>query len=204
LRNGKREQREVFTKDIAQTRLRSFLEDLKDQIRIARVRASLSVNRQMIELYLEVGRRILEQQAQESWGMSVVEGLSRDLRREFPDLSGFSPRDMWDMRRLYESVQEHSILQQLVAEIPWGHNLVLLNSVKNPDKRQWYIHQVIQHGWSRSVLTMQIENDVYSRKGKAVTNFFKTLPQPQSHLAPDVLNYSFPTTPTPTYFLKRC
>jgi predicted nuclease of restriction endonuclease-like (RecB) superfamily len=131
-----------------------FLEELKDQIRVARVRASLSVNRQMIELYLQVGQRISEQQTHEGWGMSVVERLSRDLRREFPDLRGFSPRNMWDMRRLYESVREHPLLRQLVAEIPWGHNLVLLNGVKNPDKRQWYIRQVIQHGWSRSILIL--------------------------------------------------
>lgn len=166
---------------------KEFLSDVKIQIQQARIKASLSVNRELILLYLKIGEQILFRQEQEGWGKSIVERLSKDLCREFPGLKGFSPRNLWDMRRLYESCKEHEKLRQLVAEIPWGHNLALLNSVKNIDERLWYIQGTIEHGWSRKVLIHQIESRLYQRKGEALTNFRKTLPAPQSDLAHQML-----------------
>lgn len=164
-----------------------FLADIKTRIRSAQVKAALSANREMILLYLEIGHQILSRQSQEGWGKAIVERISVDLRREFPDMKGFSARNLWNMRRFCESCQNRPILQQLVAEIPWGHNLVLMSSVKDVAEREWYIQQTIQHGWSRNVLVHQIESGLYQRQGRAVTNFERTLPAPQSDLAHQTL-----------------
>lgn len=164
-------------------RYEEFFRNVKAQIRKAQIKASLSVNRELILLYLSIGKQILYRQKQEGWGKSIVERLSKDLGREFPGIKGFSPRNLWDMRRFYDSYKNDEKLRQLVAEIPWGHNLVLLNSIKNIRERTWYIQKTIEHGWSRNVLIHQIESGLYKRKGKAITNFRKTLPSSQSDLA---------------------
>jgi len=164
-----------------------FLEELKKNIRSVQTKAALSLNRELLAMYLDIGRRILEQQEQEGWGISVIERLSRDLRREFPEMKGFSPRNLWDMRRLYGEIKNQPNLRQLVAEIPWGHNLLLLNSVKDPLEREWYVREAIRHGWSRKSLSLQIKSDLYHRQGKAVNNFERTLPPPQSDLAQEAL-----------------
>jgi len=144
-----------------------FLHDLKARIRSAQIKAALSVNRELIGLYWEIGKAIVERQEREGWGKAVVERLSHDLRREFPEMKGFSARNLWDMRRFYETYHHQPNLRQLVAEIPWGHNLVLLNSVKAPEQREWYIRQTIENGWSRAVLVHQIETNLYRRQVKA-------------------------------------
>jgi predicted nuclease of restriction endonuclease-like (RecB) superfamily len=108
-----------------------FLRDVKNRIRSAQVKAAFSVNRELISLYWEIGKAIMERQEREGWGKGVVEILSEDLRREFPEMKGFSARNLWNMRGFYEAYRNYPILQQLVAEIPWGHNLILLNSVKD-------------------------------------------------------------------------
>ena len=161
-----------------------FLRDLKARIRSAQIKATLSVNRELIKLYWEIGSGIVERQEQSGWGEAVVEKLAKDLRHEFPEMKGLSARNLWDMRRFYEAYRDQPNLRQLVAEIPWGHNLVLLNSVKNTSEREWYIRQTIQNGWSRAVLVHQIETDLYHRQVKAekTTNFPATLPPPQSDL----------------------
>jgi predicted nuclease of restriction endonuclease-like (RecB) superfamily len=172
---------------IAHEDYRSLLSDLKQRIRTAQIKAAVSVNKKMIQLYWDIGHRILTRQSDEGWGKSVVERLSRDLRREFPEMKGFSPRNLWDMRRFSEAYPDESNLRQLVAQIPWGHNLALLNSVKDTVEREWYIHQTVENGWSRSVLVHQIETKLYGRQGTAATNFAKTLPPPQSDLAHQAL-----------------
>ncbi len=121
-----------------------FFRNVKAQIRKAQIKASLSVNRELILLYLSIGKQILYRQKQEGWGKSIVERLSKDLGREFPGIKGFSPRNLWDMRRFYNSYKSDEKLRQLVAEIPWGHNLVLLNSIKNIRERVWYIQKTIE------------------------------------------------------------
>jgi len=156
---------------------------LKERIRSAQVRAAFSVNREMIQLYFDIGKEIHVRQKAERWGKSVVEQLSRDLGKEFPGVKGFSARALWEMRRFYAAYHGHTNLQQLVAEIPWGHNLVLLTSVNDLTEREWYIRETIRNGWSRNVLVLQIESDLYRRTGKAITNFTATLPAPHSDLA---------------------
>ncbi len=164
-----------------------FLSSLKDAVRKARLRASLSANSELIKLYWSIGCNILERQKKEGWGSKVVERLSRDLAAEFPDMKGFSTRNINYMRKLAEAYPDASFVQQAVAQIPWGHNVRVLDQVKAPKEREWYLHQVIEHGWSRDILVMQIESGLYERKGKSVTNFKKTLPEVQSDLAHQVL-----------------
>lgn len=161
-----------------------FLDDLKERIRIAQTKAVLSVNKELISLYWDIGRRIVESQEKSVWGKGVVEKLAGDLRREFPDVKGFSARNLWDMRRFYLAYDDHPNLRQVVAEIPWGHNLAIINKVKDPSQRAWYLHQTTQNGWSRNVLVHQIESDLYGRQAAAIktTNFLETLPSPQSEL----------------------
>jgi predicted nuclease of restriction endonuclease-like (RecB) superfamily len=160
-----------------------LLESLKARIREAQVRAALSVNRELVLLYWHIGREILQRQEREGWGAKVIDRLALDLRREFPEMKGFSPRNLKYMRAFAEAWPEEQIVQQLVAQIPWGHNVRLLDYVEDPTERLWYVQQTIEHGWSRNVLVHQIESKLYQRQGKAITNFERTLPAPQSDLA---------------------
>jgi len=160
-----------------------LLESLKARIREAQVRAALSVNRELVTLYWHIGREILQRQQREGWGAKVIDRLALDLRREFPEMKGFSPRNLKYMRAFAEAWPEEQIVQQLVAQIPWGHNVRLLDYVEDPTERLWYVQQTIEHGWSRNVLVHQIESKLYQRQGKAITNFERTLPAPQSDLA---------------------
>ncbi|MBZ0108608.1 MAG: PDDEXK nuclease domain-containing protein [Candidatus Scalindua rubra] len=165
----------------------TLLVKVKKQIQQAQIKASISVNHELIKLYSNIGKEIVSRQKKDGWGKSIVEKLSKDLHSEFPDLRGFSPRNLWNMRQFYAAYQDHKNLQQLVAEIPWGHNLVLLASIKNIQERTWYIQKTIENGWSRNVLIHQIESGQFKRTGKAITNFKKTLPSPQSDLAQQIL-----------------
>lgn len=173
----------------------AFLESLKGRVQQAQTKALLSVNRELIQLYWDIGRRIVERQEQEGWGKSVVDRLAGDIQRAFPGLKGFSPGNVWRMRSFYLICRARSEilaqparelptenLPQAVAEIPWGHNIVLVEKLKDPAQRLWYAAKTIEHGWSRAVLTVQIESDLYGRQGKAVSNFAATLPAPQSDL----------------------
>jgi len=164
-----------------------FLSQLKDEISKARIHASLAANSEMIQLYWRIGRGILSRQDREGWGAKVIDRLAVDLRSAFPDMKGFSPRNLKYMRALAEAYPREPFVQQAVAQIPWGHNVRILDHVKTHEERQWYIHQTIAHGWSRDILVMQIERRLYERKGKAVTNFKRTLPEAQSDLAHQVL-----------------
>ena len=196
----------------------TLLADLKARVRAAQLRAVVSVNRELILLYWDIGRIIVEAQTTKGYGKQVVERLADDLHEAFPKMDGFSPRNVWRMRAFYlawtEGSQKHrqpvgnldsKILPQLVAEldghnlpqpvadIPWGHNVLLLEKIPNPILRLWYAHKVIEHGWSRAVLTHHIETQLHKREGKAVTNFQRTLPPPQSDLSEQTLKdpYNF-------------
>ena len=170
-----------------------FFNDLKKQISNARVKAALAVNKELVLLYWQIGTKILAKQNEEGWGTKVVTRLAKDLKREFPDMKGFSTRNLKYMRSFAAAWPDDSIVQQLAAQIPWFHNCTLLDKVKDPEARQWYIQKTVEHGWSRNVLTMQIETDLYQRQGGAVTNFERTLPKPQSDLARQMMKdpYSF-------------
>lgn len=164
-----------------------LLEHLKTRIRVARNRAVLSANRGVILLYWDLGREILSRQEREGWGTKVVGRLSRDLRRSFPDMKGLSPRNLLFMRAFAEAYPAAEIVKQLVSQIPWGHIIRLIQKVKSPEEREWYLRRTIEHGWGRDVMVLQIDTGLYCRQGKAVTNFKKTLPPPQSDLAHQML-----------------
>jgi predicted nuclease of restriction endonuclease-like (RecB) superfamily len=175
----------------------AFLLSLKERVRAAQLRASLSVNRELVLLYWGIGRDILARQKEQGWGAKVVDQLAADLRKEFPDVTGFSPRNLKYMRALAEAWPAEQIVQQLVAQIPWGHNVRILDQVKTATEREWYVRATIQNGWSRNVLVHQIESGLYRRQGKAPTNFTHTLPAAQSELAQqlvkDPYNFEFLT-----------
>lgn len=144
-----------------------FLEGIKSRIRTAQVKAVLSANRELVLLYWEIGREILERQDREGWGSKIVTRLSRDLSREFPDIKGFSPRNLLFMRAFAESYRGITMVKQLVSQIPWGHIVRLMQSVKNDQERTWYVRKTLEHGWSRDILMIQIEQKLFHRKGKA-------------------------------------
>ena len=172
---------------------KTFIFELKDRIRSAQVKAALAVNRELVLLYWQIGREILSSQEQEGWGTKVIARLAKDLKSEFPEMTGLSKRNLVYMQSFAESYPDESIVQQLVAQIPWGHNVRLLDKVKDYDERLWYIQQTIENGWSRAVLEHQIGSKLFQRQGKAVTNFEAALPKPQSDLAQQLLKspYNF-------------
>ena len=170
-----------------------FLSTLKERIRTAQVKAALAVNLELVILYWNIGREILSRQRVEGWGTKVIEKLAADLHSEFPDMQGFSPRNLKYMRAFADAWPDEAIVQQAVAQIPWGHNVRILDLVKDPAERLWYVRQTVQNGWSRKVLVIQIESGLYRRQGKALTNFAATLPKPQSDLAHQLIKdpYAF-------------
>ena len=188
-----------------------WLAALKARVRSAQLQAAARVNRELISLYWDIGRSIVEGQRDRGYGKQVVEQLAADLQAEFPGLAGFSPLNVWRMRAFYEAyADDRRILSQPVTElapaivqqparqsddgppqpmasIPWGHNLLLLHKLKSSADRRWYAQAAVEHGWSRSVLAVQIAQRAHRRAGKAVTNFAATLPPPQSDLAQQTL-----------------
>lgn len=171
----------------------ALLTDLKGQIRGAQVRAALAVNRELLGLYWRIGQAIVQRQAQRGWGAKVIDQLSRDLKAEFPELKGFSPTNLKYMRSFAEAYPDYGDGQQPVDQLPWGHLVSLLTSVKDPATREWYARATLQHGWSRNVLVHQIDSRLHERQGQASTTFDRTLPAAQSELATQLLKdpYTF-------------
>jgi predicted nuclease of restriction endonuclease-like (RecB) superfamily len=170
-----------------------LLARLKSQIRTAQVRAAVAVNQELVLLYWGIGKEILTRQKEDGWGTRVIERLAKDLRSEFPDMQGLSPRNLGYMKAFAEAWPDEAILQAPLAKITWYHNLTLMEKVKSSEERLWYAEQTIQNGWSRNVLVMQIESGLFRRQGKATTNFQVTLPAPQSDLAQQLIKdpYNF-------------
>jgi predicted nuclease of restriction endonuclease-like (RecB) superfamily len=164
-----------------------LLSALKERIRAAQVKAALSVNRELVALYWQIGREILEKQSSEKWGSKVVDRLAVDLHHEFPGMKGFSSRNLKYMRSFAEAYPDKQIVQQAAAQIPWFHNCVIIDKIRTNEERLWYIRQTIENGWSRNILVLQIKNGLYRRRGQAVTNYGKVLPSPQSDLAQQTL-----------------
>ncbi|MEM8611392.1 MAG: PDDEXK nuclease domain-containing protein [Cyanobacteria bacterium P01_H01_bin.105] len=172
---------------------RQFLQSLKDRIRSAQVKAALAVNQELIVLYWQIGREILDRQQQEGWGTKVIDRLAKDLKRDFPEMTGFSARNLKYMRAFADAYPDAQVVQQVLSQIPWGHNVRLLDALKTPEDRLWYARQTIEHGWSRNVLLLQIDQGLHTQKSPAVTNFERTLPPEQSDLAKGLLKdpYNF-------------
>ncbi|KWF08624.1 PDDEXK nuclease domain-containing protein [Burkholderia ubonensis] len=166
---------------------RSWLTDLKQRVEHARQRAAASANRELVTLYWQIGRDILERQQLQGWGAKVIDQLARDLKDAFPDMRGFSPRNLKYMRALAQAWPAREFVQQAVAQLPWSHVVTLLDKLKDPATRDWYAGKSLEHGWSRNVLAMQIDTQAHTRAGSAVTNFDVRLPPPQSDLAREAL-----------------
>ena len=158
------------------------IESVKTEIKAAQYKAALNVNRELILLYYEIGRII---NAHKSWGNKFIDNLAADIRMEFPQVKGYSVRNLKYMAKFAETYPDEDFVQQAAAQIPWGQNTVIIDKVQDAGIRRWYIHKTLENGWSRSVLTHQIESDLYSRQvlAKKVNNYEARLPSPQSELA---------------------
>ncbi len=189
----------------------AVIAEIKTEIETARLKAAISVNQHLLVLYWKIGRIILQQQKSEGWGTKVIERLSNDLRKAFPDMKGVSERNLKYMRTFADAYPEfvqhvaaqpspnlivqpvvahiHNdlFMQSAVAQIPWAHNVTILDRIKGSQERLFYVEKTFENGWSRNVLIHQIENGLYHRQGKAISNFNQTLPATQSDLAKEML-----------------
>lgn len=164
-----------------------LLHALRDRVRAARVTAVTAVNRELVLLYWSIGRDILDRQRRLGWGAKVIDQLARDLRRELPGTKGFSARNLKYMRGFAEAWPEESIVQAPLAQLTWYQNLALIEKVSGAEKRLWYAQKAIENGWSRNVLVLHIERDLFAAQGGAITNFATTLPPTESDLARELL-----------------
>lgn len=164
---------------------KNWLTELKSKIRSVQIKAAVAVNSALIEFYWELGKLISEKQTQ--WGTQFLENLSIDLKSEFPEMHGFSTRNLKYIKQFYQFYSNVQIGQQLVAQIPWGHNILIFSKSKSLDEATFYINETIENNWSRDVLALQIKSQLFERKGKSVNNFKSTLPKPMSELAEQTL-----------------
>jgi len=193
-----------------------FLIQVKNRIQTAQMRAVISVNAELIYLYWDIGRMIDKRQKAEGWGGRIIPKLSKDIKNELPEIKGFSERNIKLMTQFYKEYPDFLIgqqpvaqlkekdklpsasvslnrgniaqkMQQLVAQLPWGHNVLLMSKVKDKAVRLWYMQKTIENGWSRNVLALMIKSQAHQREGRAVTNFDLSLPSPQSDLARQTL-----------------
>lgn len=189
----------------------AVLSEIKQRVHRAQVRASLSANVELVSLYWDIGRMILNRQSEQGWGAKVIDRLAADLQTEFPGRQGFSPRNLKYMRAFAEawpegllgeqtafrspgrtanarraSAQAVPIVQAPLAQLPWYHHTILLNKLQNADERRWYAQAALDQGWSGNILALQIDSGLHLRQGKATTNFKSTLPPDQSDLAQSV------------------
>lgn len=174
-----------------------WLSALKQSVVSARLRVALAANRELIGFYWELGAQIAEKQAQSQWGEKLITQLSVDLQRAFPDLKGLSVSNLKYCLRFFQfyagQTASPEFGQQPVDQIPWGHNILIFTKCGTVAEASFYIAQTIAQGWSRDVLALQLKSKLYARTGKAVTNFSRTLPAPQSDLAQQILKdpYTF-------------
>lgn len=172
----------VLMLDINKNQYKEIFENIKNEVLRSQYKAMQVVNKELIFMYWHIGKIILDNS---TWGNKFIDNLSLDLKLEFPTISGFSVRNLKYMRKLAEEYPDFEFVQQVIAQIPWGHNIILLDKIKNLEERKWYIHENIKNGWSRSILSMQIDGKLYQRQAisEKITNFEKTLPDIQSDLA---------------------
>ena len=164
--------------------------DMRDsiiaKIKETRVRLIIQANSGMTMLYWNIGNEILQRQKNEGWGAKVIDRLSKDLKEMFPDMSGFSPRNLLNMKRFAEAWTDLPISQQAVAKLPWRSNMVLMEKLQDAQTRLWYAEKLIENGWSSNVLDMMISTRAIERHGKAVSNFSTVLPSPDSDMAQEI------------------
>ncbi len=164
----------------------SFIDNLKNEIEKQRLSVVLSANASMICLYWNIGKAILNKQAEEGWGSKVIDRISKDINDAFPDMNGFSPRNIKYMRKFAEVWNDYEIMQRTAAQIPWRSNILLLDKLSNQDERVWYAQKTLENGWSRDVLALQVESRLIERSGKSVNNFPIALPPADSDMADQI------------------
>jgi predicted nuclease of restriction endonuclease-like (RecB) superfamily len=154
---------------------KTLLSEIKQRIRTAQYAALKAVNKELISLYWDIGKTIVERQTGETWGKSVVEQLAKDLRREFPEMTGFSVQNLWYMRQFYLEYKDNEKLQPMVGEIGWTHNTIIFSKCKDNLEREFYIRMTRKFGWTKRVLIHRIENKDYERPLSGQTNFDQTI-----------------------------
>ena len=159
------------------------LQEIKTHLRNARIRAILAANPIVIEAYWHTGKIILGRQQEAAWGAKVIDRLAADLQQAFPDMSGLSSRNLLSMKLFAEAFPDGAIAKQPVSQLPWGQIIRLIQMVKAPAARDFYIRETLTHGWSRAILELQIQNQLHRRAGKAQNNFALTMPPAESDLA---------------------
>lgn len=160
----------------------SFLVDVKNKIKLSQQKAFNSVNQEMILLYYNIGEVIDAKQKELGWGAKVIDSLSLDILKEFPNMSGFSTRNIKLMVQFYKEYNSDEFVQLPVAQIPWTHNIILIQKIKDKELRYWYIQKVMENGWSKDVLALMIKSEVHKREGNLVSNFKDVLPPLESDL----------------------
>lgn len=164
-----------------------WLTDLKRRIQGARQRALLAANDEQIRLYHDIGRDILERQTRLGWGAKVIDRLAADLRAEFPDMKGFSTRNLKYMKVFADKCPDCQFGQQSAAQLPWFHIVTVLTQLTDPALREWYVREALAQAWSRDTLALQIKTELHRRQGAALTNFAQRLPAPQAGMAQAIL-----------------
>ncbi|MBC6445419.1 MAG: DUF1016 domain-containing protein [Alphaproteobacteria bacterium GM202ARS2] len=180
-----------MSQDLTATKdYRQLVADLKSRVQAAQTKAAVSVNRELLLLYWDLGRLITERQVASGWGDGVIKQIATDLSREFPNLKGFSRSNLYNIKQWYKFyLGQSESVQQAVGQIPWGHNVAIIQRVKDPETAFWYVRKTIENGWSRNVLGIQIETQLYERQAGArkIENFDRHLPASQSDLARETL-----------------
>ena len=186
---------------IVSSEYKNFIQEIKSKIHSSQIKASLKVNEELLRLYWDLAQMIVSKQAASSWGSNFIETLSKELKREFPSMKGFSTRNLKYMRQWFLFwVDDTEKGQQLVAQfetelfhIPWGHNIAILTKCKTKDEALFYVRKTIENNYSRVVLIHQIESNLYQREAISLNNFSTKLPSPQSDLAREILKdpYNF-------------
>ena len=160
----------------------SFLVDIKTQIKLSQQKAFNAVNQEMISLYFNIGKMIDTWQKELGWGAKVIDKLSLDILNEFPTMSGFSTRNLKLMVQFYKEYSNDEFVQPIVAQIPWTHNIILIQKIKDKSLRFWYMEQTLKNGWSKDILSLMINSEVHNRTGNLVSNFSQILPPLESDL----------------------
>lgn len=172
----------------------NWLNELKLEIHQARRKLVFSINTQLIELYWNIGRAIYEKQVSANWGSGIIDNLASELKKEFNDIKGFSRRNLYAMRQLYVFYSsKYQFVPQTVAQLPWGHNRLILSKIKNVEEAEFYTIETIKNTWDRDTLEIKIKNDLYNSQGNLPNNFDLVLPKNQSIMANEILKdpYNF-------------
>ncbi|UIR56716.1 PDDEXK nuclease domain-containing protein [Sphingobacterium sp. SRCM116780] len=183
----------------------SFIASLVDTIQKERLNAILSANQSMIVMYWHIGDAIIKQQTSQGWGTRVIDRMAHDLKQNFPDITGFSPRNLNYMKRFAESWPNLNDVQNYVSKLSWRSNITLVDKIRDPELRLWYAHKALENGMSRDMLVFQIESQLHLREGSAVSNFNQALPPINSDMAQQSFKdpYIFDFIGNTTYILER-